>query len=75
MRQHRDGSQRIAMPYPRFLRMVKSVCQPLLLQKLIPVLAEVQGLATPVRLFIIVNNRILNNKYQIKQVIISSLKN
>lgn len=46
MRQHRDGSQSIAMPYPRFLRMIESVCQPLLLQKLIPVLAKVQGLAT-----------------------------
>lgn len=45
-RQHRYGSQSIAMPYPCFLCMVESVSQPLLFQKLIPVLAEIQGLAT-----------------------------
>jgi len=42
--------------------MIESVCQPLLLQKLISILTEVQGLATSTRLFVIVNDRMLNNR-------------
>lgn len=33
------------MPDPRFLRVIESVSQPLLLEKLVPVLTQVQRLA------------------------------
>lgn len=39
----------VSMVHPGLLRVVESVCQPLLLQQLVPVFAEVQRLSTPKR--------------------------